>query len=116
MTDIHRRLGVAALCGLTLVLGGCNDSSDPEPEPTASLQQPAGGATSEGSVRYQDDDATPDADDGTPDVDAKDDDDDGTPDVDDRDGDKDDRDGDKDNRDGDKDDRDGDKDDKDDDR
>ncbi|WP_394275919.1 hypothetical protein [Luteococcus sp.] len=108
MTDIHRRLGVAALCGLTLVLGGCNDSSDPEPEPTASLQQPAGGATSEGSVRYQDedddatpdaddsDDATPDADDdadddGTPDADDDDDDDDGTPDTDDKDDKDDDR-------------------------
>lgn len=80
MTDIHRRLGVAALCGLALVLGGCNDSSDPEPEPTASLQQPAGDATSKGSVRYQedaDDDATPDADDSddaTPDADDADDD------------------------------------------
>lgn len=97
MTDIHRRLGVAALCGLTLVLGGCNDSSDPEPEPTASLQQPADGATSEGSVRYQedaDDDATPDADDSddaTPDADDSDDSDDATPDADDSDDSDDDR-------------------------
>lgn len=96
MTTTRRRFAAAALCGLALVLGGCNDSSDPEPEPTASLQQPADGESSEGSARYQegqesDDDATPDADDSddaTPDADDSNDSDDATPDADDSDDDR----------------------------